>query len=758
MAEVPSSLRQEQARLARVVTEIEKQLDDIRQVVDERKSGVLAGRKEMWQDLPHQIHSFDDMVLMSQHALVLGEQERDHALYQRILNNLERMYRSPYFGRVDFKDSEYPTVEPIYIGISSLVDSKSGEHLVYDWRAPVSSMFYDAEPGPASYVADVGVIEGELLLKRQYSIEKGKLLYYFDTSLKIDDDVLQEVLAKHVDDKMRHIVTSIQREQNLIIRDEKHNVLVVQGPAGSGKTSIALHRAAYLLYRYRGKLSAENLVIFSPNDVFSDYISNVLPELGEEPINQVTFIEYARKQLGSGLRLEAMEDQMEYLLTQRGNPRYNIRVAGIKFKASVAFLKLIQSYVAHLESGGMLRLSDIHFGGKLIMDQAEMLDRLRNRYNDMPYSKRLGMLHRRIQFLLEEPLKDAVGKVAEELAADPEAVGLSSKEIKRRSRRIVNAELRSTMERIDAWKNVDMYNLYLELFRNRKLFDKVSRGIELPEEMERIRKETVHRLESRQLAFEDVAPLMYFGLLIEGAPAAQQPIRHVIVDEAQDYSVFHYEVMQRLFPQSSFTILGDMNQSVHPYMNTGTYDAILDVFAERDPHLIRLQRTYRSTAQISRFTRAILPGSDDVELIDRDGPRPRVVKVSESDRAVQIANEVARMQEEGAGSVALVCKTAAEAAALYAQLREKLEVLLLQKDDHVFRTGVIIVPVYLAKGLEFDGVIICEASAETYAHETERKAFYTACTRALHHLTLFHAGAVSPFIAQMDAGLYEKIG
>lgn len=761
MAAVPTDLQQEQARLTRVLAEIERQLEDVRQIVSARRSSVLTGRRELWQSGLHQVGSFDDIVLLAQQSLLMGEQERDHALYRRILNSLERMYRSPYFGRVDFQEQGYPNVESIYIGISSLVDSDTGEHLVYDWRAPVSSMFYDAEPGSASYVTEAGVVEGELLLKRQYNIEDGKLLYYFDTNLKIDDDVLQEVLAKHADDKMRNIVTSIQREQNRIIRDEEHPVLIVQGPAGSGKTSIALHRAAYLLYRFRGRLAAENLVIFSPNEIFSDYISNVLPELGEEPINQVTFIEYARKQLGSQLHLEAMEDQMEYLLTRRGSPDYDSRVRSIRFKTSNAFLQLIEAYVAYLESGDHLRLQDIYFRGQLIMDREEMLERLRHRYQDMPYAKRLGMLYRRIQYLLEEPKRDAVTQLAEELAGDPELSGLSTKEIKRRSRRVVQAELRAATEIIDGWQEVDTFSLYYDLFQDRGLFHRLAKEIELPAdiepaELEQIRRATLRRLDQRFLPFEDVAPLMYLGLRVQGSPTSQ-PIRHVIVDEAQDYSVFHYRVLRALFPGSSFTILGDMNQSVHPYMNSGTYDAILETFADQEPHMIRLQRTYRSTLQIAEFTRAILGGTPESESIQREGPKPRLRIVSDENWEEAIVREVARLQEEGAASIAIVCKTARDSAALHGQIGNKIGAELVQKGDTVFRSGVVVVPVYLAKGLEFDGVIIADASRNAYYHETERKAFYTACTRALHHLTLLSVGEASPFLPPEEAGLYERV-
>lgn len=755
MADAHTELAREEGRLAVVLAEIERQMDDVREVLDASRRQLLAGRKQMWQDVPHQVRTFDDVVQMSQHALIVGEQERDHALYQRTLDKLERMHYSPYFGRIDFADPALG-VEPIYIGISSLTTADGGEQLVYDWRAPVSSMFYDAELGPAAYVCEAGVVEGELLLKRQYNIADGKLLYYFDTSLKIDDDVLQEVLAKHADDKMRHIVTSIQREQNRIIRDEEHPVLIVQGPAGSGKTSIALHRAAYLLYRFRGKLSADNVVIFSPNEVFSDYISNVLPELGEEPIVQVTFIEYARRHLPRYLHLEGMEDQLEYLLTQRGTQEYEERVAGIRFKASEAFLRMIQAYIRYLESGAALALRDVYFKGKLIMGREEMLDRIRHRYSDLPYAKRLGMLYRRVQFILEEPLKEAVGKVAQDLAAAPDAVGLSAKEIRRKSRKIVNSHLKATMQQLEPLNNVDVYALYRRLFESRKLFYKLADGIDLPENIEAIRRTTLRRMDQNQLAFEDVAPLMYLRLMVEGGPPSSE-IRHVIVDEAQDYSVFHYEVMRLLFPESSFTILGDMNQSVHPYMNTGRYDGIMGVFGER-AHLITLERTYRSTRQIAEFARAVLPGMERVESIQREGAKPRLIVTDRKGKTAVIAREAKRLSSEGASSVALICKTAEASRKLYEALGSELDVVLIEKDDKVFRTGILVLPVYLAKGLEFDGVILCDAEAASYGHETERKAFYTACTRALHTLILVSAGEVTPFISAMPSDLYERVG
>lgn len=755
MSEAHAERAKEEARLALVLAEIKRQLAEVGKLVAASKQTLLAERKVMWQDVPHLARTFEDAVNMSQHALLVGEKERDHALYRRIQAKLERLYYSPYFGRIDFAEEGQPA-QQIYIGISSLLEPRTGAHLVYDWRAPVSSMFYDAELGPAAYVCEDGLVEGRLLLKRQYNIAEGKLLYFFDTSLKIDDDVLQEVLAKHADDKMRTIVTSIQREQNRIIRDEEHPVLIVQGPAGSGKTSIALHRAAYLLYRFRGKLSSENLVIFSPNRIFSDYISNVLPELGEESIQQLTFTEYAQAQLGPNLRVEPMEEQMEYLLTRRDAPEYGDRVQGIRFKASEAFLRILDAYVRYLEQGEALTLEDVRFNGYVIMDRAEMLQRLRERYADAPYARRLAMLYRRIQFLLEEPLKETISRVAEQLANDPDAVGLTAQDIRRQSRKIVNLELRRTLAALEPLKSVDAAALYRALFADRDLFYRMAEGVALPERIEAVRLATVQALEAQRVPYEDVAPLMYLKLRVEGAPAGRD-IRHVIVDEAQDYTIFHYHAMRLSFPGSSFTILGDVNQAVNPYMGISDYDGVVRVFADRGAHLIGLKRSYRSTLQIAEFTRALLPAAEPVEPIRREGPRPRLILVDEAQRFETISREAERLRQEGARSIALICKTAAMSRQVYEALRPKLRVVLLQQGDTVFRTGLVVLPVYLAKGLEFDAVVVCDAEAATYGGETDRRTLYTACTRALHRLSLVCAGAPSPLLPPEEAGLFERV-
>ena len=310
----------ESERLERVLTETLVQLENRRNSTERFREDVKDIQRQMTEDVNLTLQSLTDLEGAAQANQYLAEMKRQVQKYQHsdmLARRLERVYANPYFGRMDFQEDGDPKAEQLYLGIATLVDEKTGEYLIYDWRAPVSSMYYDSETGGAFYSAPMGTIEGNILLKRQYRIVGGEIDLMFDSSLKIDDDILQEILSRSADNRMKTIVTSIQREQNRIIRDDSHRLLVVQGAAGSGKTSIALHRAAYLLYRYKDTVKADNILIFSPNKIFNDYISSVLPELGEESILQTTFWDYAYNMLPDRYEKEEQSDMMEYIFGSR---------------------------------------------------------------------------------------------------------------------------------------------------------------------------------------------------------------------------------------------------------------------------------------------------------------------------------------------------------------------------------------------------------------------------------------------------------
>lgn len=745
----------EERRLARTLAEVRRQLERLRALIRERRDQVVETRTFMWQELPNIPRDWDEIIEFTQHRELLGQQERDYVLYRDMIPRLERMENSPYFGRIDFVEAGSSRRAVYYIGIAALVEEATGEHLVYDWRAPVSSMFYDFEPGPAHYTAAGGKIHGELLLKRQYRIQRGRLEYLFDTDLKIDDDILQDMLGKNVDRRMRAIVQSIQREQNRVIRDEAHRLLIVQGPAGSGKTSIALHRVAYFLYRYRGALSSENIAVLSPNEIFTDYISGVLPELGEENMRQFTLPEIAAKLLP--VPPEGLADQLERLLTSQP-PKGSPWVEGIAFKGSPQFLEILNRYVKRLESGAELPLSDIEYRGQKVIDRGEMLRLVRDTYSYLPYVKRLEKLARRILYLIEPLQQQRLQEVRAQLEADPDNTRATRAEIRRMSRAIVQGELQPLHDRLQQLATIDTLALYLELFRRPELLKELAGDLELPAAIDAIARATRARLENGEIAYEDVAPLLYLKAALGEAEGFDE-IRHVVVDEVQDYSAVHFAAMRRLFSKATFTLLGDVNQAIHPYLHAPDFETILKIFAEPRSHVVRLTKSYRNTRQIAAFAKGILTGGSEpaeaIEPIERDGPLPLLIRVQDEQGLLKAAAEsIRRLQEAGCETIAVICRTAAESRAVYDALSAVTPLWLVTKDDRAFRGGTLVIPSYLAKGLEFDGVVVYDAGAGTYHSEAERKLLYTVCTRALHHLVLGCLGEPSPLLAAVDPQLY----
>lgn len=749
--------QQEAERLNGVLAEIHDQLDQVKAALLQRKGEVITARTAMWEELPHQIQDFDDVVEMTQNQLLLDAQEREYRQAAEKARRLEKMASSPYFGRIDFAEEGAPKPEAIYIGIASLIDDESGEHLVYDWRAPISSLFYDFERGPAEYATSAGVIRGSIALKRQYKIVKGRLEYLFDTDLKIDDDILQDTLAQRVDERMRAIVQSIQREQNRAIRDESHRVLIVRGPAGSGKTSVALHRIAFLLYRFREELRADQIVVLSPNEIFSDYISGVLPELGEENMREETFTRYARRLLGDGWQIEEAHRQIERLLDAKEDAR-KAENAAVRFKSSTRFFEALERYVALLESGAGLPYDDVVHRGKVIVARDELLNLFRETYSYLPVAKRFDKVKRRILYLIE-PLEEARTKEIErELGQKDEHIHTPHRELRRIARTLAREEFRPIRERAEAWARYDVFQLYASLFKEKRLASEVL--ADLPPEWERIRKATLSALGRRFVAYEDVAPAFFLAVSLGFAEPALD-MRHVVIDEAQDYTLFHFAGLAKLFPRATFTILGDWNQAIHPLVEPAAPEAVRAVMGAEDDALVPLHKSYRSTLEISEFARAILQGeASEFESVARHGKKPSLVEVATAEELVTaVARQVQGLRAEGWESIAVLCKTERESRALHARLNEVLagaKARLVSPQDRQFAQGLLVIPSYLAKGLEFDAVVIHDVGAGRFGRPQERRLLYTACTRALHRLVLCFAAPLSPLLAGVDPSLYER--
>ena len=745
----------EKSRLEKVLEQIDMKLKSAEESAGKVRNEVVSIQKSMWDNVnPTPGGDLDDLANIWQFQTDIEREGRKALFAAALVKKLERMRKTPYFGRIDFKEDGSVKEEKLYIGIASLIEEKTHESLVYDWRAPVASMFYDYETGRASYECPVGKIEGEILLKRQYRIWQGKIDCMFDCSLKIDDEILQEILSKSADSRMKVIVTSIQREQNRIIRDDLHRLVVVQGPAGSGKTSIALHRIAYLLYRHRDQVLSDNIVIFSPNGIFNDYISNVLPELGEENMHRTTFMEYAGWILGDRFKTEDMGGQMEYMLTGRKLSGYQGRMEGIKYKASTAFVKALKSYLKYYEENKAFE--DIEYNGVIIEAKEEIHEFFIDGLRFLPPEKRLLKIRNRLVSKLEPFIKERIEQLMLELADTGEYI--DKVEIKGRSTFIAREEFRLLREKIDKMTRLDLMECYIELFNDKDLFYRLSDG-RIPEAFDEICRFTISNISSGKASFEDVGPLLFLNGLLSGVSGPGN-IKHVIIDEVQDYTPVQFEVFRQLFSHCSMTMLGDMNQSINPYMNIGEYKTIMDILGFNPSLAISLSKSYRSTKQITEFCRELPVWKDETEYVNRDGELPRIFCLKDEEALLDsLEKNIALLKANGSKSIAVICRTAAYSFHVYEKLSCFMQARLVEEDttEFIAENAVSIIPSYLAKGLEFDAVLVLCANSDEYADETERKLFYTCCTRALHRLHIYGVGKLPVFVSGMDEKLYEVI-
>ncbi|AGF57777.1 DNA helicase-2/ATP-dependent DNA helicase PcrA [Clostridium saccharoperbutylacetonicum] len=730
--------------LQEVLKEARKQFDQKRNFREKFKSDAIELQRELWEEVGSVsiANGLEQIVDFMQSINAMKIQKRNHEFTRKLEKKYERLLLSPYFARMDFVEKGEEKAEKCYIGISNLINDNF-DFLVYDWRAPISSMFYDYEIGEAQFKCPEGFIEGKLTLKRQYKISNGKIEYMFDSNLKIDDEVLQDILSKSTDSKMKAIVTTIQREQNKVIRNEEYKNLIVQGPAGSGKTSVAMHRIAYLLYKHREKITPQNIVIFSPNDIFNEYISNVLPELGEDNMLQTTFKEYMHKALSNEFNKENYSEMMEYILASKSEEAYEIRKNNIKFKASIEFVDVLKLYVIFLEKANR-NFIDITFRGNLIISSQDLEELFFKDYVKLPLKRRLQKIKERVLFLLKPYEEQRIVEVANELINSDSS--LDKTEIKENSTAIVKNELKELYYEINRMTEFDLVNIYKRLFENLEIFLKDS-NIEYDEKkIGEIKSYTLESLKVRRLNYEDQIPILYLKGALGELPKTSE-IKYVIIDEAQDYSPLQYEIFYQLFNHANLTILGDLDQSINPFMNVGDYKNISHIFTEDSTCIINLTKSYRSTMEITKFSRRMLNKDIGAECVERSGNEPLLLGFSNEDAIKEkLLKDIKIYNEKNYKSIGIITKTAKEANDLYNFLKDKVNVRAIMKDDDEYVSDTLIIPAYLAKGLEFDVVLIYNAGEENYSSEEERLLLYTACTRALHVLCVYFSGNVTSLI------------
>ncbi|AIQ29524.1 MULTISPECIES: RNA polymerase recycling motor HelD [Paenibacillus] len=762
--------QEEQERVTGITRQLSTHIRLLSEELGLHRTDVVDMRKDFWEEVTVNFSSPDDLgetsTSLRQQAQILNERERHHLQSSKALKKYKKLVVSPYFGRIDFSESADAAADKIYLGIGSLMED-NGTFLIYDWRAPISSLYYDGAPGPASYDTPGGLITGNMELKRQFVIDNGEIEVMFDTGVTIGDELLQQVLSHSADDRMKSIVATIQKEQNAVIRNDRSRMLVVQGAAGSGKTSAALQRVAYLLYKYREVLQADQMLLFSPNPLFNSYVSTVLPELGEENMQQTTFQMYLEHRLGQEFQLEDVFNQTESLLNAPDGPEASIRRAGITYKSSVSFLDVIRRYVNLLEHEGMM-FKPLMFQGRAVVGKEEME---RQFYSYDPGIK----LANRIELMTGWLLKRIAAFSIEERSAswvDDQIELMDNSDYQRAynmmrrkggghndsfddfetekimlARYIVSQRLKPLRGWTKRGRFVDVKGLYSRLFTDRELMDSLNSSQVLPDVWDDICSFTLATIAGNELAYEDATPFLYLKELSQGF-RTNTLIRHVIVDEVQDYSPFQLEFMRRLFPRAKMTVLGDLNQAIYAQGEVlGDLAGLVSIYGEENTEVISLTRSYRSTYEIVEFTRAMIPGGEKIVPFNRRGEEPLLTVVdSEDDLLASVEQDVLSLHAQGYHYVAVICKTAEESARVHNELQSRLPVRLVTKETPNFQKGTLVLPAYLAKGVEFDAVIIYDGSAEKYGREHERKLFYTACTRAMHLLHIYSLGQPNPFL------------
>ncbi|MDD2469336.1 MAG: AAA family ATPase [Bacilli bacterium] len=668
----------EEKYLTTCLNEINNQIKELGQGLQVEKIDIKEFNKFIWENRG----SMDEVEIRSN----LLASELEAYRFQRRAEYLKKLYRikkTPYFGRIDFTEADSNIDREVYIGITYL--TKDGINLIYDWRAPISSLFYDHEIGKASYAAPDGIIKGNITKKRQYKINNGELIHIFDNNVNVTDEFLQEVLTNTSSDKMKNIVNTIQKEQNAVIRNTDSKNLIVQGIAGSGKTSVALHRIAFLLYKIE-HLSSNNILIFSPNNIFSEYISNVLPELGEANATETTFSDFAIKYITKYKDIESFASFIERYYTES-----NVDSELTTFKMSDQMINTIDNYVKNLNKHAKF-INGIEFN----------FDNYTKEYLDELFHHRYSKL----------TLFERLERIAEHIC------NKANKSYGKFGKTVENK----------LWGNFnipkDIKVLFRNLFKSKNFIEDYKKELSDQEINNFINRKT--------LFYEDCLLLIYLQGKLQSFPYSSL-IKQIVIDEAQDYNKLQYVILKRIFPNASYTILGDVNQNINPYYKYKTLNELANIFG--DVKYLELNKTYRSSPEIIEYSNRIMGLKHTVSIRHSNNVPVTIANSSNISKQLQIDIEEGQKHHT---KIAIITKSQEEAEGLYCLLKDPFpEINCLSEHSEDFNHNLVIMPSYLSKGLEFDYVIAYTDKDNKYKDD-EQNLYYVVVTRAQHQLKVYN--------------------
>lgn len=708
MDEVKKELEKE------IQVQIEKEkLKDTLTIIDEEIKKVVEKRKKFIGELLEYRKKFieeyrddeDKVIEYFDHEKFVTEEAFNYM--DRRLKELTTLKESPYFGRIDFREEEYG-IENIYIGKFGLIKEGDFEPIIVDWRAPVSSLFYEGKVGEAKYKAPKAEIPVEILGRRQYIIKNSILKGMFNSDLDVKDEILQMVLSKNASDKLTDIVMTIQKEQDSIIRESYLKTIVVNGVAGSGKTTIALHRVAYLLYNNRKKLE-DKILILGPNGIFMDYISNVLPSLGETAVKQDTFWDMAEKLLNLDMEVIPHKEYFERIIKGEED-----LTEDFLYKNSEEYIEALNNLIKYLEEN-KFKPRQVEFREKQVFSEKEIDELYNNHYKYMPLYKRVSKIKRIIIARLKDFRDEEVRSINK--SYDEKCKSLSEEELKLNENHLefkrknlvreVIKDFVKTKESLNWLDTEDVVSLYHEFNKYKKLTP------------------------------EDLAPILYLKIKLEDYKIKDE-IKHVIIDEAQDLSKLQFMVIRAITGSSAFTILGDKNQRILPLEGELPMENLNSIYKDLDIKHYNLDKSYRSTVEIMEYANKFLEKDTIVPLV-RSGDKVWEKEVHSKEVLKEcILERILRYKKEGYESVAVICKDINQCREIHESIKHKVHIRLLDSDDLIYKGGLVIIPSYFAKGLEFDGVVfIMDERKETASkYINSGKMNYIMSTRALHKLSV----------------------
>ncbi|GAO99158.1 RNA polymerase recycling motor HelD [Fructobacillus ficulneus] len=778
----------EQAYLNQTLGKINESLDITKEEIKKSK-GSLADAASGWDDVRVKTSTYSGIVetamSVRQQQQAIAERESAKSRAEVRFQTLSKQAGKPYFARIDFTDPQDDGQGPesIYIGLASYSDEE-GKFWVYDWRTPVASIYYDGGLGQVDYLTPVGPQRADVSLKRQFEIEGGDIVTLFDTEEAIGDAMLLNALSGESSTKMKSIVTTIQKEQNKIIRNTDADLLFVQGAAGSGKTAAIMQRVAYLLYRYRGKLNSGQVVMFSPNQLFNDYVDQVLPELGEQNLVQLTFFQYASRRLPR-FAVQTLAERFEQTVSNEKIDR---------MLGSLEMFKATQKYAQSLNQKG-LHARNLNFRGEPLITREKILD-IYYQYNEnYKLSQRLeatqdtllrslraqvGVQMKKdwvelaIENLSKEEYDEMVGAGSTRIGDDEEGdagaatrrhqLGAQPQEREFKSdkqernflaKKIVTQALRPLAKKIRRSGFININAQYVDFLKVLPNFMNLADfGVSDAEWTEYLQ-QVIADFKDHKLTLANTTIYLYLYDLITGKHG-QRDIRYLFIDEIQDYTPYQLAFLKFSFPNAKFTVLGDLNQAIftQDWANSLEED-FASLFAPEKVEMIELTQTYRSTEQITNFSKELLENGKTIEAFNRDGELPVLKLAKDEAGALQAVKDQLQENAIDQEQTAIITQTLEAAQDLAANLDGE-DVTLIHSENQRLAPGAVIIPSYLAKGLEFDAVVIWQADADHYSAQDQQRLLYTVASRAMHRLTMIGAGEISPLIQAVHQSLYAR--